>query len=142
MEIQTETCDDVLIVLIAGRISSTVAGELCDHLVDQVRLGSGKLLVEIAPGSVVTRAGIRGFVVAASLARAARGDLRIVADPTMEEFLGKVSFQNLLPVHRNRTSALRAVCNLWPDQKPPTHETDTSASAPLSSAPCLVAADA
>lgn len=106
MKVSMETLGDISVVRIMGRLDARSTGELSDLLVATVRTGRRKILVELADGAELSRSSVRGLVVAASLARAARSHFRISAGTDLAAFLRRVSFNHLLVIDPDRSTAL------------------------------------
>jgi anti-anti-sigma factor len=96
MKLTTRTLDGLQIVGIAGIVDSRTAGQLFDALV--ARCGAGrKLAVDLSGVHVMTRAGVRGLVVAAKLTKLAGGELRLcAAQRNVADLLQGLGFNHLL----------------------------------------------
>lgn len=120
MKTTFETIGDVDLLRIEGDVDASTTGTLCDLLVARARLGRTKLVVEIAEGTQMARPGVRGLVVAGKLMRGTDRQFAIVADPELGDWLHRVSFVHLLPVHHTRGEALAAMEGK-PDNAPTPH---------------------
>lgn len=101
MNVSTSYLEETTFVSISGVVDAGGAGHLYDVLVQAVRLGSPRLVVDVAGVSRITRAGVRGFVVAAKLARARQGEMRISgASAETEATLRDLGFNDLLRFER------------------------------------------
>lgn len=112
MKTHIEKLGDVGIVSVDGYVGPGAAGDLCDLLVEQVRAGQSKLLVELADSCVISRGGVRALVVAAYLMRGGRRPFRIATGDRLEAYLRRVSFNHLLDIDPDRRTALARLSNL------------------------------
>ena len=97
MNISIYTLGDVSVVEIAGVVDSHASGQLYDALVNAFADGTGKLAVDLSGVTFLTRAGVRGIIVAAKLAKSGGGELRICgATHPFEVFLQGLGFTHLL----------------------------------------------
>ena len=88
MNITFEDLESALLVRVAGRLDSHSTGPLCDALVARIGRRRGlNLVIDLAGVSTLTRAGLRGLVVAAKLTRGAGGRTRISGADTPKEAL-------------------------------------------------------
>lgn len=110
MKISVETSYDVLIVNVSGILDSGAVGPLGDTFAEYVREGWRKIVVDLAHLRSVTRAGVRGLVVATKLLHSLRGEVRIChADAQTEAFLKAVSYHHLLRFDPNRQAVFTAL---------------------------------
>lgn len=101
MKTSTTHFDDLTVVTVSGIVDSRGAGRLYDVLVDAAKRG-GTLVVDIAGMTRLTRAGVRGFIVAARLARGWRREMWIRnASSETEEVLSGLGFSSLLRFERD-----------------------------------------
>lgn len=77
MKIAVSTIDEFQIVEITGVVDRNAAGAVYDALVEAAGDGRRKLVVDLSGVRHMTRAGTRGFVVAAKLMRPGQGEMRI-----------------------------------------------------------------
>lgn len=97
MELIAWTKGDILIVEVFGWVDRSAAGEFYDVLVGYVGSGWTKMVVDFTDVVMVTRAGVRGLIVAAKLLRSVQGEMRIcVADDATTDFLNGLGFAHLL----------------------------------------------
>lgn len=102
MNLSFRRIGDFRIVALAGVVDSASAGQLLDALVAAFQEASGDtLIVDLRDVTNMTRAGVRGFVVAAKLARN-RGDaLHITgASPSVEGVLENLGYTHLFRFDR------------------------------------------
>lgn len=97
MEYTTRTTGSLSIVEIAGAVDSRSAGKLYDVLIDIVRDRRAKLIVDLSGVQSMTRAGVRGLVVAAKLLKPGKGKMRICgANRATEDMLRGLGLDHLL----------------------------------------------
>ncbi|MDF2366611.1 STAS domain-containing protein [Sneathiella sp.] len=105
MKISINIRRDIVTVKIAGTVDSHVAGRLYDALVQCVGSGKQKLIIDLSGVQLMTRAGMRGLVVAARLMKSNRGNMRICgAQKSVEAVLQNLGYNhlfNLDPTHQN-----------------------------------------
>lgn len=112
MKTRLETIGDVLLLRIEGHVSASATGPFCDLLVASARSGRNMLIVELAEGFQLGRSGVRGLVVAAKLMQVVGRKFAIVASPELCDWLHRVSFVHLLPVHHSKADALAAMAGI------------------------------
>ena len=133
MKVSMQTQGEIGVVRLQGRIDAGATGELYDLLVAAVRSGRRKILVEFAEGSEISRPAVRGLVVAASVARAARSRFRICAGRDLAEYLRRVSFHHLLAIDPDRASAIAHLSGpADADDRPSRHLEDLTTFPPIS----------
>jgi anti-anti-sigma factor len=97
MKLTHRTLDGVQVVGVAGIVDSRSAGLLFDALVAGCGAGNTRLAVDLSGVHVMTRAGVRGLVVAAKLMKLAGGELRLcAAQRNVEDLLQGLGFNHLL----------------------------------------------
>ena len=97
MQISFKTIDGVVIVGVAGAVDSHAAGQLNDTLLRCIADGAKKLIVDLSGVHIMTRAGMRGLIVAAKLMDTAQGEMRICgALRSVDVFLRSRGFTYLL----------------------------------------------
>lgn len=106
MEFRLAADGDVAIVRLEGEIGAGATGRLYDVLVNEVRSGSGPILVEFAPEAAIARPAVRGLVVAAFLMRGARRAFAVTADAPLCAWLREIGFRHLLAVEPDPQAAL------------------------------------
>lgn len=110
MKLYSDAIGDVLVVEVRGVVNSRAAGALYDGLVQGIVEGATRIVVDLAGASVVTRAGIRGLVVAARMLAPARGAMRICgAGRRTEELLRDLGMDHLLKRDACLEASLRAL---------------------------------
>jgi anti-anti-sigma factor len=112
MRLSIRTLDKVVIVNVAGAVDSHAAGRLYDVLVERTGAGRTMLIVDLSGVHVMTRAGVRGLVVAAKLMQHARGEMRICgAQPSIEALLQNLGFHHLLKCDPTFQASLARLCD-------------------------------
>lgn len=112
MRLSIRTLDKVVIVNVAGAVDSHAAGRLYDVLVERTCAGRTLLIVDLSGVHLMTRAGVRGLVVAAKLMQRARGDMRICgAQPSTEALLQSLGFHHLLKCDTTLQLSLARLCD-------------------------------
>lgn len=97
MKLSFRTLGGVQVVSVAGIADSRSAAALSDALVGALRDGALKLAVDLSGVHVMTHAGLRGMTVAARLAQAAGGEVRLCnARPAIQDLLQGLGFNHLL----------------------------------------------
>lgn len=111
MRLSIRTLDRVVIVNVAGSVDSHASGHLYDVLVERTGAGRTMLIVDLSGVHIMTRAGVRGLVVAAKLMKHARGDMRICgAQRSIEAFLQSLGFNYLLKCDPTLQASLAQLC--------------------------------
>jgi anti-anti-sigma factor len=112
MKLSVRTLDRVVIVDVAGAVDSHAAGDLYDVLVERAGEGRTTLIVDLSGVHIMTRAGVRGLVVAAKLMKHARGEMRICgAQRPIEAFLKGLGFNHLLKRDPTLQLSLAQLCD-------------------------------
>lgn len=75
MEIDTALLDTVTAVTVKGRVDSTTADKLRDHLANLVQSGSARLVVDLKEVSYISSAGFRTLLITARSVDQAKGKL-------------------------------------------------------------------
>lgn len=102
-----------LVLEFHGRMDSQTAGQTYDTLVALARSGHPNLVVDLSGVDCVTRAGIRGLIVAAKMLMAVGGEMRICgAGPRATELLLGIGYHHLLKLDGTRAQSL-AILAHW-----------------------------
>lgn len=110
MHLSFRTINAFQIIAVSGVIDSTGAGRLLDALVEGTLNGGHKLIVDLSDVTTLTRAGVRGFVVAAKLSITAGGTMRICgAAPSVEKVLRGLGYSYLLRFDRSVDASIAAL---------------------------------
>jgi len=111
MKLSITIFNEIALVRISGTVDSHAAGHLYDGLVKRVREGDRTLIIDLAGVPVMTRAGVRGIIVAARLLQNARGAMRICgANTGVAAFLKGLGFDHLLVCDPTLQASLIALC--------------------------------
>ena len=109
MEITTNTIAGVTFVYLAGEIKSTTSGDVMDSLVDLVKGGNDKLLLNIKDVDFISSAGLRSILVAAKLLKNSNGQMMICsANESVRKVLETSGFTSLVSLHPDENEALAA----------------------------------
>ncbi|MEL6206839.1 MAG: STAS domain-containing protein [Pseudomonadota bacterium] len=110
LQISFSFAGHIAIVRFAGDLVSQTAGSAFDALVSATNSESKTLIVDLLDIRQMTRAGLRGLVVAAKLIEATYGRMRLViADADMERQLLDLPIDHLLHLDRSVDVALAAL---------------------------------
>ena len=98
---------DTLVLEFHGHMDSHTAGQTYDTLVALVRSGHPNLVVDLSGVDCVTRAGVRGLIVAAKMLMVEGGEMRICgAGPRATELLLGMGYHHLLKLDGTRAHSL------------------------------------
>ncbi len=101
---------EIVVVGVTGDLVSTTSGDLLDALVGVVTAGHKKIIVDLSDLGIMTRAGLRGLVVAAKLLQVAKGQMRIVVtEMDKGRHLLGFSFHHLIHLDRSVDAAQSAL---------------------------------
>lgn len=104
---------EILVLELHGRMDSHTAGQTYDTLVALARSGHPALVVDLSGVDYVTRAGVRGLVVAARMLIVEGGEMRICrAGPRATELLLGIGYRHLLKLDDTRAQSL-AILEPW-----------------------------
>ncbi|MGB3245011.1 MAG: STAS domain-containing protein [Sulfitobacter sp.] len=102
--------DATVIVELSGDIDLYAAGDVLNALVGSAQTAKRKLVVDLSGVQRITRAALRGFVVAAKLLQSQRGDMRICgANPSVEASLRGLGMDHLLKFDASRARSIAAL---------------------------------
>lgn len=95
---------------VSGVINSSGAGQLLDAVVAACLQAPGEtLVVDLTSVTHVTRAGVRGLVIAAKLAQYQNGALKIIGSrPSVDQALSRLGYNHLFK-HKPETEERRAI---------------------------------
>lgn len=103
--------DGIVLVRVEGVVDSLSAGRLYDILARAVRTGETKLIIDVSAVQEMTRAGIRGIVVAAQMLSRHGGKTHICgANPASRLLLGSLGYDHLLSFDYSLPAALESLC--------------------------------
>ncbi|WP_226577676.1 STAS domain-containing protein [Acuticoccus sediminis] len=119
MNIWVNAHGDLLIVGVSGVVDSRAAGPLYDTLVGCSRHRGARLIVDLGGVTRLTRAGVRGLLVAARLVRQGGGTMRICgAGPEAASLLADLGFRSLVTLDADRAAAVAAIARDMPRVPP------------------------
>lgn len=106
---------DIRIVEVFGDVDTTAANQLYDVLVACVSTGDMKLIVDLSEAGTLTRATVRGLIVASKLFRTLQGEIRICgAAGEIGDLLMRPGSYSMLSVDCDRETAVRCLCQEAP----------------------------
>ena len=109
MEIRTNEVAGITFVYLKGEIKSTTSGEVMDSLVNLVKGGADKLLLNIKGVDFISSAGLRSILVAAKLLKNSNGQMKICgANESVKKVLETSGFTSLVSLYPNENEALAA----------------------------------
>lgn len=109
MDITTNEIAGVTFVNLSGEIKSTTSGEVMDHLVELVKNGSTRMLLDIKGVSFISSAGLRSILVAAKLIKNSHGQMNICnANESVRKVLETSGFSTLVKLYTTEKEALAA----------------------------------
>lgn len=105
------TLDEILLAELGGTLDSRAAGPVYDALVQRINESACRLIIDMSGVTRLTRAGVRGLVVAAKLCVTAGGKMRICgADPAASHLLDSLGFHHILRLEPSVETAMIALC--------------------------------
>lgn len=109
MEIRTNEVAGITFVYLKGEIKSTTSGEVMDSLVNLVKGGADKLLLNIKGVDFMSSAGLRSILVAAKVLKNSNGQMRICgANESVKKVLETSGFTSLVSLYPDENEALAA----------------------------------
>jgi phosphoserine phosphatase RsbU/P len=109
IEIRTRTLGDVLVADMVGRLDSRTAGPASPELNKIAQGGQAKLILNVHGLEYVSSAGLRAMLVAAKVAQAHGGAIKICdANATVEQVMEVSGMSSLLHLHATEKDALAA----------------------------------
>ena len=109
MEIHTETLDAVTALVVKGRVDSTTADRLLDHLTATIGRGSARLVIDLKEVSYISSAGFRTLLITARSVEKARGRLALCGiGGEVKRLFDIASFTDLFTILPNRDDAVAA----------------------------------
>ena len=102
--------DGITIVDISGRLDSSVSGQVMDELNEVVGAGAVKLVVNLQHVTYISSAGLRSILVAATLAKSSRGEMRLCqASDLVRKILEESGFSNLIRIDDHESQSIAAL---------------------------------
>jgi len=109
MEIDTATHDTVTSVAVKGRVDSTTADKLRDHLTEVIRAGSARLVIDLKEVTYISSAGFRTLLITARSVENAKGKLALCGvGGEIKRLFDIASFTELFTILPNRDDAVAA----------------------------------
>jgi len=119
--------DDVLLAELSGTLDCMAASPVYDALAQRIDEATCRLVVDMSGVTRLTRAGVRGLVVAAKLCVTAGGKMRICgADPAASLLLNSLGFRNILRLEPSVETAILALGTSLPCRTAGPIETPTA----------------
>lgn len=109
MEIHTDTIDAVSACSVKGRVDSTTADKLLDHLTATIRGGSARLVIDLKDVTYISSAGFRTLLITARSVENARGRLALCGvGGEVKRLFDIAAFTDLFTILPNREDAIAA----------------------------------
>lgn len=109
MEIDTASHDTVTAVTVKGRVDSTTAEKLRDHLTSVIKSGSARLVIDLKEVTYISSAGFRTLLITARSVEAAKGKLALCGVAgEVKRLFDIASFTELFTILPNRDDAVAA----------------------------------
>ncbi len=109
MEIDTASHDKVTAVSVKGRVDSTTAEKLRDHLNTVIQSGSARLVIDLKEVSYISSAGFRTLLITARAVDPAKGKLALCGvGGEVKRLFDIASFTELFTILANRDDAVAA----------------------------------
>jgi len=110
MELDTTALDTVTAIAIKGRVDSTTADRLRDHLAEVIGAGSAHLVIDLKEVTYISSAGFRTLLIAARSVDRAKGKLALCGiGGEVKRLFDIASFTELFAILPNRDDAVAAV---------------------------------
>lgn len=130
MNIAVRSLEDCVLLTVTGAMDARRSGRLYDALVGCSAGPARRIVVDLSGVPLVTRAGVRGLIVAAKCVACAGGGLRICrASPEVEEQLAGFGFDHLLRCEPTLDAARAALTSALSGRLPPPLSQDERAAA-------------
>ncbi|MEQ1775158.1 MAG: STAS domain-containing protein [Burkholderiales bacterium] len=109
MEIDTASLDTVTAVAVKGRVDSTTAEKLRDHLTSVIQNGSARLVIDLKEVTYISSAGFRTLLITARSVDNAKGKLALCGiGGEVKRLFDIASFTELFTILPNRDDAVAA----------------------------------
>jgi anti-anti-sigma factor len=110
MEIDTASFDAVTALAVKGRVDSTTADRLRDHLGEMIQAGSARLVIDLKDVTYISSAGFRTLLITARAVENAKGKLALCGiGGEVKRLFDIASFTELFTILPNREDAVAAV---------------------------------
>ena len=107
MEIDTASLETVTTVAVKGRVDSTTAEKLRDHLTEVIRAGSARLVIDLKEVTYISSAGFRTLLITARSVENAQGKLALCGiGGEVKRLFDIASFTELFTILPNRDDAV------------------------------------
>ena len=109
MEIDTASFDIVTAVTVKGRVDSTTADKLRNHLTELVQAGSARLVIDLKEVTYISSAGFRTLLITARSVDQVKGKLALYGvGGEVKRLFDIASFTELFTILPNRDDAVAA----------------------------------
>jgi anti-anti-sigma factor len=109
MEIDTASLDTVTAVAVKGRVDSTTAEKLRDHLSAVIQSGTARLVIDLKEVTYISSAGFRTLLITARSVDNAKGKLALCGiGGEVKRLFDIASFTELFTILPNRDDAVAA----------------------------------
>ena len=109
MEIDTASLDTVTAVAVKGRVDSTTAEKLRDHLSAVIQSGTARLVIDLKEVTYISSTGFRTLLIAARSVDNAKGKLALCGiGGEVKRLFDIASFTELFTILPNRDDAVAA----------------------------------
>jgi anti-anti-sigma factor len=109
MEINTASFDAVTALTVKGRVDSTTADRLRDHLSEMIQAGSARLVIDLKDVTYISSAGFRTLLITARAVENAKGKLALCGiGGEVKRLFEIASFTDLFTILPNRDDAVAA----------------------------------
>ena len=110
MEVTTRQKDGVLIAELTGRLDTSTSGSAQDKLVQWVKDGETKIILNLKDLEYVSSAGLRVFLVISKLLQNNKGEFRLCSPNEIVEEVLKISgFNSLLRILDTEQDAIDSI---------------------------------
>ncbi len=112
MEIDTALQNNVTAVTVKGRVDSSTAEKLRDHLTEVIRAGSARLVIDLKDVTYISSAGFRTLLITARSVENAKGKLALCGvGGEVKRLFDIASFTELFTILPNRDDAVAAAAS-------------------------------
>jgi anti-anti-sigma factor len=109
MDIDTASFDTVTAVAVKGRVDSTTADKLRDHLTGMIQTGAVRLVIDLRDVTYISSAGFRTLLITARSVEQAKGKLALCGvGGEVKRLFDIASFTELFTILPNRDDAVAA----------------------------------
>lgn len=110
MDIQQDQQNQIIILAPQGRLDSTTAGDLEQHLIGLLDKGQSQLLVDFIHLDYISSAGLRVLLMVAKRIKSINGNLALCSMKTnIREVFEMSGFDRIFAIHSSRNDALSAM---------------------------------